>query len=141
MEKFDQQLPKSLEERVALPQLVQTDVETLKLGDAIRTSLPPLGQLGSDPLSGYSMKALDAAKKATEMGLAFGDTKAQLKRNQYVSEAEEKQIQKFFRQQERANKKRLGYYSRGYVQGDDSYTGRFAGEILGMGRDLFKVIR
>ena len=141
MDKFDQQLPKSLEERVALPQLVQTDVDTLKLGDAINTALPPLQQLGSDPLSGYSMKAIDAAKKAVQMGLAFGDTKAQLKRNQYVSEAEEKQIDKFFRAQERANKKRLGHYSRGYVQGDDAYTQRFAGEMLGMGRDLFKVIR
>ena len=141
MEKFSKQLPKTLEERVALPQLVQTDVDTLKLGDAIDTALPPLQQLGSDPLSGYSMKAIDAAKKSAEMGLAFADTKAQLKRNKYVSEAEDKLIEKYFKQQERANKKRLGAYSRGYVKGDDAYTRRFAGEMLGMGRDLFKVIR
>ena len=141
MEKFSKQLPKTLEERVALPQLVQTDVDTLKLGDAIDTALPPFQQLGSDQLSGYSMKAIDAAKKSAEMGLAFADTKSQLKRNEYVSEAEDKQIEKYFKQQARANKKRLGYYSRGYVKGDDAYTRRFAGEMLGMGRDLFKVIR
>lgn len=141
MDKFSKQLPQTLEERVALPQLVQTDVDTLKLGDALNTALPPIRQLGSDPLSGYSMKAIDAARKSAEMGLAFADTKSQLKRNKYVSEAEEKQIDKFFRQQKRANKKRLGYYSRGYVKGDDAYTRRFAGEMLGMGRDLFKVIR
>ena len=50
-------------------------------------------------------------------------------------------VDKYFKQQARANKKRLGYYSRGYVKGDDAYTRRFAGEMLGMGRDLFKVIR
>ncbi len=141
MDKFSKEHPQTLEERVALPQIAQTDVNTLKLGDALNTALPPIRQLGSDPLSGYSMKAIDAARKSAEMGLAFADTKSQLKRNEYVSNAEEKQINKFFRQQERANKKRLGYYSRGYVQGDDAYTRRFAGEMLGMGRDLFKVIR
>ena len=141
MDKFSKQLPKTLKERVALPELVQTDVNTLKLGDAIDTALPAIQQLGSDPLSGYSMKAIDAARRSAEMGLAFADTKAQLKRNEYVSDAEEKQIEKYFRHLEKTNKKRLGLYSRGYIQGDDAYIRRFAGEILGMGRDLFKVIR
>lgn len=141
MDKFSQQLGTQLKKGVELPSIASTDVSVLKLKDALDTRLSSMANVGSDPLSGYSMKALDAARRAQEMGIAFGVTKSQLAKQRAISNAEEKAIDNFFSQQSRANKKRLGYYSRGHTQGNDLYTKRFAGQMLGMGPDLYKVIR
>ena len=136
LELFQEQIERGVE----LPELIKTDIGTLRLQDTLSKALPPVSNIGSNPLSGYSTKALDAARYAQEVGLAFGESKARLALGKAKSKADEKATEKYFKQLSRDNKKRLRAYSRGYVKQNNSFTRRFAGEMLGMGRDLFKVL-
>lgn len=130
-----------LEKGVALPEMVAADTETLRLQGTLTKSLPAIANVGSDPLVGFSTKARDAAQLAYETGLSYADTKMMDAKMKAISKAEEKQQAKFSRSKNRAFEKRLGGLSRYNMQGNNYYTQRFAGEILGVGRDLYKVLR
>ena len=130
-----------LEQGVALPAMVAADTETLRLQGTLSKPLPPIANVGSDPLVGYSTKARDAAQLAYETGLSYADTKMMNAKMKAISKAEEKQQEQFFRNKNRAFEKRLGKLSRYNTQGRNYYTQRFAGEMMGLGRDLYKVLR
>ena len=130
-----------LAEGVALPALVKADTETLRLQGTLQKALPPIANVGTDPLVGYSTKAQDALQLAIETGLAYGETKANLEKQKAISKMEEKGQEKYFRDRNRAFEKRLGALSRNNKLGQNYFTRRFAGEVLGMGTDLYKVLR
>ena len=139
--------PKNLEEifdvlgeGVALPAMEATDVDTLKRRGTLSKALPIISNVGSDPLAGYSTKALDAAQLAMETGLSYMDTRLMDAKMEAISKAEEKQQERFFKGKQRAFKKRLGGLSRYNQDGIDYFTRRFAGEMLGIGKDLYKVL-
>ena len=129
-----------LEEGVALPALIKADTESLRLQNTLQKSLPAIAQVGSDPLVGYSTKAQDALQLAIEKGLAYGDTKADLKKQKIISKLEERAQEQYFRDRNKAFEKRLGFLSRGTKRGQDAFTRRFAGEMLGLGPDLYRVL-
>ena len=54
---------------------------------------------------------------------------------------EERAQEQYFRDKNRAFEKRLSSLSRNNKLGKDYFTKRFAGQMLGMGRDLYKVLR
>lgn len=130
-----------LEKGVALPAMLAADTETLRLQGTLKKSLPPIANVGSDPLVGYSTKARDAAKLAYETGLSYGDTKAMDYKMRAISKAEEQQQEKYFRNRERGMEKRLGNLVRGHTARKNYYTRQFAGEVFGIGPELFKVLR
>ena len=131
----------ALAEGVALPALVKADTETLRLQGTLQKALPAIANVGTDPLVGYSTKAQDALQLAIETGLAYGETKANLEKQKAISKMEERAQEQYFRDKNRAFEKRLSSLSRNNKLGKDYFTKRFAGEMLGMGRDLYKVLR
>ena len=131
----------ALAEGVALPALVKADTETLRLQGTLQKALPAIANVGTDPLVGYSTKAQDALQLAIETGLAYGETKANLNKQKAISKMEERAQEQYFRDKNRAFEKRLSSLSRNNKLGKDYFTKRFAGEMLGMGRDLYKVLR
>ena len=131
----------ALAEGVALPALVKADTETLRLQGTLQKALPAIANVGTDPLVGYSTKAQDALQLAIETGLAYGETKANLDKQKAISKMEERAQERYFRDKNRAFEKRLSSLSRNNKLGKDYFTKRFAGEMLGMGRDLYKVLR
>ena len=131
----------ALAEGVALPALVKADTETLRLQGTLQKALPAIANVGTDPLVGYSTKAQDALQLAIETGLAYGDTKANLDKQKAISKMEERAQEQYFRDKNRAFEKRLSSLSRNNKLGKDYFTKRFAGQMLGMGRDLYKVLR
>ena len=131
----------ALAEGVALPALVKADTETLRLQGTLQKALPAIANVGTDPLVGYSTKAQDALQLAIETGLAYGETKANLDKQKAISKMEERAQEQYFRDKNRAFEKRLSSLSRNNKLGKDYFTKRFAGQMLGMGRDLYKVLR
>ena len=131
----------ALAEGVALPALVKADTETLRLQGTLQKALPAIANVGTDPLVGYSTKAQDALQLAIETGLAYGETKANLDKQKAISKMEERAQEQYFRDKNRAFEKRLGALSRNNRLGQNYFTRRFAGELLGMGKDLYKVLR
>ena len=125
---------------VALPAMEASDTETLRLRDVITKQLPAIQNVGSDPLAGYSTKAIDAARLAQEIGIANAFTRGDVAKMKALSKAEEQAQENFFRSKNRQFEKRLGALSRYSTQGRDQYINRFAGEVLGLGRDLYKVL-
>ena len=125
---------------VGLPAMEASDTETLRLRDVITKQLPPIQNVGSDPLAGYSTKAIDAARLAQEIGIANAFTRGDVAKMKALSKAEEQAQENFFRSKNRQFEKRLGALSRYSTQGRDQYINRFAGEVLGLGRDLYKVL-
>ena len=125
---------------VALPAMQAGDTETLRLRDVITKQLPAIPNVGSDPLVGYSTKGIDAARLAQEIGIANAFTRGDLVKMRAISKAEKQAQENFFRGQNRQFKKRLGALSRYSTQGKNQYINRFAGEVLGLGRDLYKVV-
>ena len=130
-----------LEEGVALPAMLAADTETLRLAGTLTKALPPIANAGSDPLVGYDTKARDAAQLAYETGLSYMDTKNMDAKMNALSKAEEQGQERFFRDRDRGFKKRLGSLNRYHRGRKDYYTRQFAGEVFGMGPDLFKVLR
>ena len=131
----------ALAEGVALPALVKADTETLRLQGTLQKALPAIANVGTDPLVGYSTKAQDELQLAIETGLAYGETKANLDKQKAISKMEERAQEQYFRDKNRAFEKRLSSLSRNNKLGKDYFTKRFAGQMLGMGRDLYKVLR
>ena len=124
-----------------IPEVRKTDVETLRLRSKVSAALPPLQNVSSDPLAGYSTKAADAAQLAYETGLSYGETRANLKRNKMVSKAEDKMIERGMREMGRNAEQRRRGQQRNRVMGRNRYIGRFAGEVMGLGKDVFKVLK
>ena len=141
MDKNLEQYVDKVAEGIVLPKLGETGVGALKQQDAVDMALPPLRNIGSDPLVGYSTKALDAAMYAAQQRAAYAQTRAQLKRNQEVSKYEEKTIERGIKKAGRMNKTILGNISRATVRSRDSTARRMAMDGLGIDRSLFKVIR
>ena len=129
-----------LAEGVALPAMEAADTETLRLRGIITKQLPGISNVGSDPLVGYSTKGIDAARRAQEIGIANAFTRNDLAKMRLISRAEEEGQERFFRSRDRNFKKRLGALNRYTTQGRNQYINRFAGEVLGLGRDLYKVL-
>ena len=125
---------------VVLPAMEASDTETLRLRDVITKQLPAIQNVGSDPLVGYSTKGIDAARLAQEIGIANAFTKGDLAKMRAISKAEDIAQRNYFASKDRAFKKRLGALSYYSTQGEDQYIKRFAGEVLGLGRDLYKVL-
>ena len=130
-----------LEKGVALPVMLAADTETLRLQGTLNKSLPAIANVGSDPLVGYSTKAQDAAKLAYETGLSYADTKRMDAKMKAISEGEEELQEKYFRNRDRGFEKRLGSLVRGHTARKNYYTRQFAGEVFGIGPELFKVLR
>lgn len=130
-----------MEEGVALPAMLAADTETIRLQGTLNKALPPIANVGSDPLVGYSTKAQDAARLAYETGLSYADTKRMDAKMKAISKAEEEQQEKYFRNRDRGFEKRLGSLTRGHNARKNYYTRQFAGEVFGIGPDLFKVLR
>ena len=128
-------------EGVALPLMEATDVEALKRRGTISKALPPIANVGSDPLVGYSTKARDAEQLALETKLSYDDTRMMDSKMKAISEAESQQQEKYFRGRDQEFEKRLGFLNRAHNARKNYYTRQFAGEVFGMGPDLFKVLR
>lgn len=124
-----------------IPDIQKTDVDTLRLRSSVSASLPPMAVVSSDPLSGYSTKAADAAQKAYETGLSYDETRANLKRNKMLSKAEDRMIESGMREMSKSAAKRQRAQARNRVMGRNRYTDRFAGEVMGLGKDVFKVLK
>ena len=127
-------------EGIVLPELGEKGLGQLRQQDAVAMALPPVTNAGTDPFVGFSTKARDAALYADQQRIAYAQTRAQLKRNAEVSKAEERAIDRAFKRASTRNKKVLGNVSRAYVRGRNRSAQRMAGEGLGMGPDLFKVL-
>ena len=130
-----------MEEGVALPAMLAADTETIRLQNTLNKALPPIANVGSDPLVGYDTKARDAAQLAYETGLSYMDTKNMDGKMNALSKAEADQQEKFFRNRDRSFEKRLGSLNRYHRGRKNYYTRQFAGEVFGIGPDLFKVLR
>jgi len=124
-----------------IPEIQRTDVETLRLRTGISTALPPMADVSSDPLAGYSTKGADAAQLAFETGLSYGETRANLKRRQMISKQEERMIETGMRRMGKESEKRRRGQQRNRVMGRNSYMKRFAGEVMGLGKDVFKILK
>ena len=124
-----------------IPEIQKTDVETLRLRSKVAASLPAMAAVSSDPLSGYSTKAADAAQLAYETGLSYDETRANLKRNKILSKAEDRMIERGMREMGKNAAKRQRAQARNRVMGRNRYTDRFAGEVMGLGKDVFKVLK
>ena len=125
---------------VEIPAMEAGDTETLRLRDVVTKQLPAIQNVGSDPLVGYSTKGIDAARLAQEIGIANAFTRGDLAKMRAISKAEENAQNNYFASKNRAFEKRLGALSYYSTQGKDQYIDRFAGEVLGLGRDLYKVL-
>ena len=125
---------------VALPAMEASDTETLRLRDVITKQLPGIQNVGSDPLVGYSTKGIDAARLAQEIGIANAFTKGDLAKMRAISKAEDIAQNNYFASKDRAFKKRLGALSYYTTQGKEQYINRFAGDVLGLGKDLYKIL-
>lgn len=121
-----------------IPEIPDTSVEALRLRTRVSAPMPGMADVSSDPLVGYSTKAADAAKKAYEIGLSYGDTRANLKRNKVLSRNENRAIESSLRAMDKDTAKRMRAQQRNKVNGRDRFVSRFAGEILGVGKDLYK---
>ena len=121
-----------------IPQIPDTSVEALRLRTRVSAPMPGMADVSSDPLVGYSTKAADAAKKAYEIGLSYGDTRANLKSNKVLSRNENRAIESSLRAMDKDTAKRMRAQQRNKVNSRDRFVSRFAGEILGVGKDLYK---
>ena len=121
-----------------IPSIPDTSVNALKLRTRINTALPAMADASSDPLAGYSTKAADAAQKAFEIGLSYEDTRANLKRNKMVSKGEDRAIEAGLRSMDKQTAKQMRGQQRNKINNRDRFVSRFAGEILGVGKDLYK---
>lgn len=121
-----------------IPEILDTSVDALRLRTRINTALPAMGDVSSDPLVGYSTKAADAAQKAYEIGLSYADTRANLKRNKMVSKAEDRAIESGLKAMDKDTAKRMRGQQRNKINNRDRFVSRFAGEILGVGKDVYK---
>ena len=124
-----------------IPEIQKTDVDTLRLRSKVAAALPPMADVSSDPLVGYSTKAADAAQLAYETGLSYDETRANLKRNKMVSKAEDRMIESGMRQMSKDAAKRQRGQARNRVMGRNRYINRYAGEVMGLGKDVFKVLK
>ena len=121
-----------------IPEIPDTSVEALRLRTRVTAPLPGMANVSSDPLVGYSTKAADAEKRAYEIGLSYGDTRANLKRNRTLSKNEDRAIENSLRSMDKDTTKRMRAQQRNRVNGRNHFVSRFAGEMLGVGRDLYK---
>lgn len=124
-----------------IPEIQDTSVNALKLYTLLGKALPAVQNVSSDPLVGYSTKAADAAQLAYETGLAFGETRANLKRNKLVSQGEDRAIEQGLKSMEKDSAKRMRAQQRNRVNNRNRLTDRFAGEILGVGNDVYKRLK
>ena len=127
-------------EGIVLPTIKDVGLGALKQQAAVSMALPSMSSASSDSMYGNNPKAEEAALRNYQLGIAHGITKDQLKRNALVSKAEEQSIEKNHRRNTRLNKKRLGIISRQNVRGKNRHANRFAGDILGMGPSLHKIL-
>lgn len=140
---MDNNLERHIDQLVAgvvLPEIQSVSKRELRQKDAYKLAMPPMTRVGSDALSGYSTKARDAAQLAQAIGLAYGETKAYLKRNREISKAEERNIDRNLNRRNRITRKQLKGLSSYNSTSRNRSARRFAGDYLGMGRDLIKVI-
>ena len=124
-----------------IPEIQKTDVDTLRLRSKVAAALPAMADVSSDPLVGYSTKAADAAQLAYETGLSYDETRANLKRNKMLSKAEDRMIESGMRQMGKDAAKRQRGQARNRVMGRNRYINRYAGEVMGLGKDVFKVLK
>ena len=127
-------------EGIVLPTIKDVGLGALKQQAAVSMALPAMSGVSSDAMYGNNPKAEEAALRNYQLGVAHGITKNQLKRNALVSKAEEQSIEKNYRRDSRLSKKRLGIISRNNVKGKNRYANRFAGEVLGIDRDLHRIL-
>lgn len=121
-----------------IPEIPDTSVDALRLRSRILAPLPGLADVSSDPLVGYSTKAADAERRAYEIGLSYAQTRANLKRNRLVSKQEERAIETGLRAMQKESARRMRKQQSNRIRGRDSFINRFAGEMLGVGKDLYK---
>ena len=129
---------KTLQELLALPEMQAASVDALRRQGTLSKALPPIAQLSSERLVGYSTKAADALRLAQEIGIANAFTRADVKRREMIAQARDQAIEQALVSQSRNTARRIKQMARGQMRARDQYIKRFAGAILGVGRDLYR---
>jgi hypothetical protein len=132
---------KSLEEGVELPNIKGVDVQYLDALLRARSALPRVLSIDSDKLRGFNSKEIDAAKYAQELGLAFADNRANLNRSELIARKKSLAIDRYFKALETQYRNRLALLSRSNQRNKNLFMRRFAGELLGVSSELYKIIR
>jgi hypothetical protein len=132
---------KSLEEGVELPNIKGVDVQYLDALLRARSELPRVLSIDSDKLRGFNSKEIDAEKYAQELGLAFADNRANLNHSELIARKKSLAIDRYFKALETQYRNRLALLSRSNQRNKNLFMRRFAGELLGVSSELYKIIR
>jgi hypothetical protein len=132
---------KSLDAGVELPNIKGVDVQYLDALLRARSALPRVLSIDSDRLRGFNSKELDAAKYSQEIGLAFSDNRANLNRSELIARKKSLAIDRYFKALETQYRNRLALLSRSNQRNKNLFMRRFAGELLGVSSELYKIIR